>query len=1283
MADTTALKNRIRAAIKANDNQEITGPVLQQTLLDIVDELDLYPELQEAINTEKNARQVADTQLNDLITGIKNNIDNGYVYAGIATPSTVPVSGKVFYVTVQAGTYTNFLDSGSDALVVTQGINILKFNGTAWSVEQVIAIDGMPKANSDGIVKSGAVSYVLANINIPNTENYNDHAYYTNQGIPAVDQRYRLTKIDISACSILYVRSRSNIGESACCVTSEDDTVLAYFNFDGTKIETIDLTLYTGAKYFLYSNFVPYLPESDMLLQAYLKKSIYEAMEAERQQRINADTILANVINTKLAEGYIYAGIATPSTNPSTPVGKVFYVATVAGTYTNFLNSSSQPLVLTQGINILKFNGTAWSVEQVIAIDGMPKANSDGIVKSGAASYVLANINISNTENYNDHAYYDNSGVLNVGDSRYRSTKIDVSECSLLYVKSSSNTHNSACCVTSEDDTVLAYFNFDGTKIETIDLTQYFGAKYFLYSNFVPYLPESNMLIQAYLKKSIYEAMESLDKKIRDTDVIPTILSKKAAQSDGIIRFVQESIGEFSFYENSELPYYNSDGSIANNTNRLKTFAIPVQAGDKFTYSISNYSNVYAIAALDSSGNLLTEYSIKASFDWKDAEYIVPSGVSSLIFCTLSGYSNKVIKNNSVGGSLINIGKDIIFMNQFNDSSIENGKTLYFNTGVITNGNSSYHLLKVNIDSDGYYLIKVPSQPDHETLWKFTDSTYATPEKRIIGRVAQQIYDIVYLEEGYYALSWNKGSESVAYGEVTFAKANEFIKYVEASVKNYGVGIHDFSYLSATGWTIAADKKSAINSANGITNRITYGYRSYEDNVIVSVTANPTFGDANGYYEILVGKYEEIGGTFVAYGKDLGGDYIAVYRVNDAGNGVVNTHKFYFTGLFTGIGNPVSLYMEKETTNSFVFAIKVVDAKGNVFEKDNIGDGSTLTGDEVINTNDAINGNCWGKFAIFASVGIFNVTAPNMVYPKDMQNLKLLICGHSMVESSTMIHTESGIVHYDIDKCLSVMLRNNIGEKNVIISGKGGENMGGDGFQQYMRNTFTLAKSAKYVLIWLGGNDPGNETSQINAANIDNVARQYGLIPVWLTVTPQQANPTKYIAFNEWMLANLDNVVDVTPACYTTASYESVDIPNTENYNDHAYYNNAGVPNVDTRYRLTKIDVSQFLALKVRACCNTNDSACVLTDANGTVLAYFNYDGSQIEDIDLTQYSGAKWFLYSNFVPYLAEEYMMIQTQGQQVLDNSVYMDTVHLNEKGYRRCYEILKAKATYLFGI
>lgn len=154
MADTTALKNRIRAAIKANDNQEITGPILQQALLDIVDELDLYPELQ----NETQARQTADTQLNNLITSIKNNIDNGYVYAGIATPSTTPVSGKVFYIAMAAGTYTNF---GSTE--VFQGINILKYNGTAWLLDTFIGIDNEPTADSNNFVKSGGVYSALKN----------------------------------------------------------------------------------------------------------------------------------------------------------------------------------------------------------------------------------------------------------------------------------------------------------------------------------------------------------------------------------------------------------------------------------------------------------------------------------------------------------------------------------------------------------------------------------------------------------------------------------------------------------------------------------------------------------------------------------------------------------------------------------------------------------------------------------------------------------------------------------------------------------------------------------------------------------------------------------------------------------------------------------------------------------------------------------------------------------------------------------------------------------------
>lgn len=64
---------------------------------------------------------------------------------------------------------------------------------------------------------------------------------------------------------------------------------------------------------------------------------------------------LMSMVNS-LGVGYQYAGIATPATNPGTPDQNVFYLASTAGTYTNFGG-----LVLADGeIAILKYNGT-WS----------------------------------------------------------------------------------------------------------------------------------------------------------------------------------------------------------------------------------------------------------------------------------------------------------------------------------------------------------------------------------------------------------------------------------------------------------------------------------------------------------------------------------------------------------------------------------------------------------------------------------------------------------------------------------------------------------------------------------------------------------------------------------------------------------------------------------------------------------------------------------------------------------------------------------------------------------
>lgn len=113
--------------------------------------------LSDAISSEAESRANADGQLQNAISAINAQIGNGYVYAGVATPSTEPVSGKVFYLAITAGTYTNFEDSEETPLAVTAGINILKNTGTGWVLDQVIAIDADPTQGSDNLVKSGGV----------------------------------------------------------------------------------------------------------------------------------------------------------------------------------------------------------------------------------------------------------------------------------------------------------------------------------------------------------------------------------------------------------------------------------------------------------------------------------------------------------------------------------------------------------------------------------------------------------------------------------------------------------------------------------------------------------------------------------------------------------------------------------------------------------------------------------------------------------------------------------------------------------------------------------------------------------------------------------------------------------------------------------------------------------------------------------------------------------------------------------------------------------------------
>lgn len=82
MTNWTKLKKAITDVIKTNGNQEITGAIMQQTLMSIVD-----------------------------------NIGNNAQFGGVAVPSTVPADtdGSVFYLASTQGTYPNFSGIKVDA----------------------------------------------------------------------------------------------------------------------------------------------------------------------------------------------------------------------------------------------------------------------------------------------------------------------------------------------------------------------------------------------------------------------------------------------------------------------------------------------------------------------------------------------------------------------------------------------------------------------------------------------------------------------------------------------------------------------------------------------------------------------------------------------------------------------------------------------------------------------------------------------------------------------------------------------------------------------------------------------------------------------------------------------------------------------------------------------------------------------------------------------------------------------------------------------------------------
>ena len=85
----------------------------------------------------------------------------GYLFAGLATRTSTPpanLTEKIFYICTQGGTYANFGN-----IQVNQGLNVLMFNGSVWSVQIIFDILDTVQEGEDGLVASKGIFDALGN----------------------------------------------------------------------------------------------------------------------------------------------------------------------------------------------------------------------------------------------------------------------------------------------------------------------------------------------------------------------------------------------------------------------------------------------------------------------------------------------------------------------------------------------------------------------------------------------------------------------------------------------------------------------------------------------------------------------------------------------------------------------------------------------------------------------------------------------------------------------------------------------------------------------------------------------------------------------------------------------------------------------------------------------------------------------------------------------------------------------------------------------------------------
>ena len=335
---------------------------------------------------------------------------------------------------------------------------------------------------------------------------------------------------------------------------------------------------------------------------ATLKSAIQQVIKTNGNNEITGALLqqsLLSMINS-LGVGYQYAGIATPATNPGTPDQNVFYLASTAGTYTNFGG-----LVLDDGeIAILKWNG-AWSKDSTGAAS-LEKLNQLGqqlFFPDGE------NISISDCFATNGYVRRTDGGIAN--HSRYRVYTYDVKDYKYFIAQLAAENDTFAISFADGDGVYIPNSGVAGVNNITVHDLKYYKAIVPDNAVYVRLSTWADADNQIYGGRTIEYIEQQLELLLDETAYLRT--NDYHTRLNMYIRYSNfESVatqGSYTYY------YLNDNFDVVVVSTLCKTM------------------NILVVGFLDANGNFLPEYKTLAATGEHVYRVKVPIEAKNIVVC--------------------------------------------------------------------------------------------------------------------------------------------------------------------------------------------------------------------------------------------------------------------------------------------------------------------------------------------------------------------------------------------------------------------------------------------------------------------------------------------------------------------------------------------------------------------------------------------------------------------------------------------------------------------------